>query len=77
MGVIKLGGAVDSLKGTEALQRDSDKLESWEIRYNMKLKKRKFWVLHLGRGKDEYTYIWGKERVESSPTEMDLGVLSS
>ena len=30
-------------------------------------------ILHLGRGNPGYTYTLGDERLESSPTERDLG----
>jgi len=42
----KLGGAVDFLKGREALQRDPDKLEGWAVTNHMKFKK-KYQILHL------------------------------
>ncbi|KAK4832303.1 hypothetical protein QYF61_021702 [Mycteria americana] len=38
----KLGGAVDSLKGREVLQRDLDRLESWAITNCMKFNKSKW-----------------------------------
>ncbi|GAB0206497.1 cAMP-dependent protein kinase inhibitor alpha [Grus japonensis] len=69
---IKLGGAVDSLKGREALQRDLDRLESWAITNRMKFNKSTCWILHLGRGNPGYTYKLGDERLESSPAEKDL-----
>ena len=34
----------------EALQRDFDKLEGWAIANQMKFKKNKCWILHLGQG---------------------------
>ncbi|KAK4810522.1 hypothetical protein QYF61_004485 [Mycteria americana] len=70
----KLGGAVDSLEGREALQRDLDRLESWAITNWMKFNKSKCRIPHLGQGNPGYTYKFGDERLESSSTERDLGV---
>jgi len=55
----KLVGVVDSFKGREALQRDLDKLEGWAIANCMQFNKCKCWILHLGWGKDGYTYGLG------------------
>lgn len=46
----ELGGAVDSLSGGEALQRDLDKFESWAITNCVKFNKSKCWILHVGQG---------------------------
>ena len=70
----KLGGAVDSLEGREALQRDLGRLESWAITNRMKFNKSKCWILHLGQGNPGYTYKLRDERLESSPADRDLGV---
>ncbi|KAK4827218.1 hypothetical protein QYF61_015246 [Mycteria americana] len=70
----KLGGAVDSLEGREALQRDLDRLESWAITNHMKFNKNKCRILHLGQGHPGCTYKLGDERLENSPVERDLGV---
>ncbi|KAK4806195.1 hypothetical protein QYF61_001118 [Mycteria americana] len=70
----KLGGAVDSLEGQEALQRDLDRLEHWTIS-DMKVNKTKCWILHLGRSNAGHKYRLGEEGLESSPAERDLGVL--
>eukprot|EP00075_Anas_platyrhynchos_P003977 XP_012948559.2 uncharacterized protein LOC106014904 [Anas platyrhynchos] len=43
----KLGGAVDSIKDDEALQRDLYKLESLAISNNTEFNKSKCWILHL------------------------------
>ncbi|KAJ7406966.1 hypothetical protein WISP_129705 [Willisornis vidua] len=42
----KLGGAVDSLKGKEILQRDLSKLQDWAITNHMKFNKGKCLILH-------------------------------
>jgi len=68
----KLGGAVDSCEVREALQRDLDRLESWAVASCMKLNE--CWILHPGRGSPGYMCKLGDERLESSPTERDLGV---
>ena len=44
----KLGGAIDSFEGREALQRDLDKLEGLVITNHMKFQKSKCQILHLG-----------------------------
>lgn len=69
----KLGGAVDSIKGGEGLQRDVDKTESWTITNCMKINKSNCQILHLGRGKPGYSYKLGDEMVKSRPAEICSG----
>ncbi|KAK4829014.1 hypothetical protein QYF61_001789 [Mycteria americana] len=69
----KLGGAVDSLGGQEALQRDLDRLEHWAMMNGMKFNKSKCWILRLGRSNAGHKYKLGEEWLESSPAERDLG----
>ncbi|GAB0194205.1 solute carrier organic anion transporter family member 3A1 [Grus japonensis] len=70
----KSGGAVDSIEGGEALQRDLDRLENWAITNRMRFNKGKCWILHLGRGSPGYTYRLGDETLDTSHAERDLGV---
>ncbi|KAK4827410.1 hypothetical protein QYF61_017840 [Mycteria americana] len=71
----KLGGAVDSLEGQDALQRDLNRLEHCEIINGMKFNKSKCQILHLGQSHARHKYRLGEEWLESSPAERDLGVL--
>ncbi|KAK4826897.1 hypothetical protein QYF61_012085 [Mycteria americana] len=71
----KLGGAVDSLEGQHALQRDLDRLEHWAMINRMKFNKSKCQILHLGWTNAGHQYKLGEECLESSPAERDLGVL--
>ncbi|XP_042654838.1 uncharacterized protein LOC122153995 [Tyto alba] len=50
----KVGRAVTSLEGREALQRDLDRLESWAITKRMKFNCIECWILHLGQGHPSY-----------------------
>ncbi|KAK4815480.1 hypothetical protein QYF61_003016, partial [Mycteria americana] len=71
----KLGGAVDSLEGQEALQRDLDSLGHWAIINGMKFNKNKCRILQMGWSNTGHKYKRGEEQLESSPAERDLGVL--
>ena len=53
---IQLGGAVVTTVGSEALQRDVDKLENWASTNCMRYNKNKCLILHLGRNNPEHTH---------------------
>ena len=67
----KLRGAVNTLEGREAIQRDLDRLEKWAHENLMRFNKVKCRVLHKYLAIPGIYTNWGK----SSPVEKDLGVL--
>ncbi|GAB0177506.1 mitochondrial enolase superfamily member 1 [Grus japonensis] len=71
----KLGGVADTPEGCTAIQRDLDRLETWAERNQMKFKKGKCRVLHLGRNNPKHQYRLGVDLLGSSSVEKDLGVL--
>jgi len=64
------------LEGSDAIQRNLDKVDRWTYANLMKFDKAKFKILHLGRSKPQYEYRLGDEVIEGSRVKKDLGIKS-
>ncbi|KAJ7404863.1 rna-directed dna polymerase from mobile element jockey-like [Willisornis vidua] len=73
--VSRLCGAVDRLKGKDAIQRDLDRLQRWACVNLMKFNKAKGKVLHQGQGNPKHKYRNNRECVKTIPWEKGSGLL--
>jgi len=71
----KLCGALNTLEGKDAIQRDPDRLERWTCANLFKVNKAKCKVLYVGQGNLKHKYRLGGEWTENSPEEQLLGLL--
>lgn len=67
----KLGGNIDTLKGSSIFEKGLSRLEKWTDSHNMKFKGI-CQVLHLGRNKSMQQCKLGAIWTESSPAENDV-----
>jgi len=65
----KLCGAVDTLEGRDAIQRDPDRTGKWACVKLMKFNKAKCKVLHMDQGNPKHKCRLDREWIESSPEE--------